>query len=230
MLKLKSTFNLFLFIFLFTLSNNAYSFTTLYKVFSDNMEHCFIEMHNTGNGEAAIYDALALGFPKIFIADVTQYAYERNVELFGGYPNITIDVGNPDDLLANFLNKCKKGALIFFDGTSDVLVIKELRKIEEINSNQNTLIIERFEEYPRDTQKLIIKIIKKINPSYSISRKVVFGYGTVLIAKIKDKKPKDHSSSDSHHHCSSDKHCHHSSSDKHCHHSSSDKHHHHKHK
>lgn len=237
MLKLKSAFTFFLFVFVFSISSHAYSFMTLRQLFSHNMEPRFIEVHNEGDGEAAIYDALALGFPEIFIIDITQYAYERNVDLFGSYPNIDIELGNPAEILAQILEQSPATALIWFDGTSKPLVIQELRGMAKINSRNNTILIEHFEDYPRDIQKQIIKIIQEINPRYHISKKAVFLYGTVLVAKIKPNNQDDHSSSDKHdHHSSSDKHHDHCSSDKHHHnssdhhHGSSGKHHHHKHK
>lgn len=238
MLKLKSAFTFFLFVFVFSMSSHAYSLTTLHRLFAENPQPSFIEVHNNGNGEEAIYDALSLGFPKIFIIDITQYAYERNVDLFGSYSNIFIELGDPTEILTGILEQSQARALIWFDGTSKPLVIQELRGMAKINSRNNTILIEHFEDYTRDIQKQIIKIIQEINPRYHISKRTVFLYGTVLVAKIKPNKLDDHSSSDRHdHHGSSGKHhdhCssdnrHHNSSDHH-HHGSSGKHHHHKHK
>ena len=228
MLRLISSFKLFLWMILFSAFNQAQSHT-LIELFAKNQQPIFIEVHNTGDGEEAIRDALILGVPKIYIIDLSQYAFEKDFDLFGGLPNVNILLGNPVELLPQVLSENQLPALIWFDGIEEKLVLRELKSIVGIKSRMNTIMIEHFEQYSDSMQKRIIKTIEKINPKYCIALRHADGYGKILVANLdchdhhsssSDDHHHDHSSSSDHHHGHHHHHGHdHSSSHRHHHHS-----------
>lgn len=185
MTRLMSCFKLFLLIIAFSTISEAHS-ATFFRVFQRHLNPVFISVNNGLGGQRGVKAALRAGFPRVIILEISQYTFEADFAEFGSNPNVELVLGNPVQTLVQTLTDLDGRATIWIRGAiSPSIIIDELKAIADnpIPTNNHTIIIDNIDQFSRFNRRRFVRILRRINPSYNISRRTINGNNRILIAE-----------------------------------------------